>query len=502
MNRESNAFTLIKDVVVFSLILWGLYEASLYSYLLFHSLAEIFSIMVAFAVFVIGWNSTEFTRTRFFLFLGVAYFFIGGIDLIHTLTYRGMLVFPGYESDEYVQLWIAARYLESISLLCAPLVSNLKVNRTMILVMFLTVTGVILASIFYWDIFPLTYVDGVGLTSFKVLSEYVICMILGISAFVYYWKRNDFDPFAYRLMILAISITIAAELAFTLYVDVYGFMNLIGHYFKIISFFLVYKAVVETCLKRPYDALFRDLKLQQQAEQERSIQLEVVNKELEAFSYSVSHDLRAPLRSIDGFSKVLLERYADKLDERGKHYLTRMRKGSQRMGLLIDDILKISRISRTELKRKQVDLGAIALEVAEGFQEEDPREEVRFEIDAPLIVEGDPSLLGVLMDNLLSNAWKFTRNQTSVRIEVGCIEKDTVQLFYVRDNGIGFDMKYVDKLFRPFQRLHSQDEFEGTGIGLATVKRIITKHGGSIWAESAPEQGASFYFTLHKEKER
>lgn len=229
---------------------------------------------------------------------------------------------------------------------------------------------------------------------------------------------------------------------------------------------------------------------------ERTAQLEAANKELEAFSYSVSHDLRAPLRSIDGFSQALLEDYTDKLDALGQNYLQRVRAASQRMGQLIDDLLNLSRLTRNEMHCEQVDLSALAQMIATELQETQLERGVDFVIAPGLVANGDARLLRIVLENLLGNAWKFTAKHPHARIELGrCLHSGT-HAYFVRDDGTGFDMAYANKLFGAFQRLHAMTEFEGTGIGLATVQRIIHRHHGRVWAEGAVEQGATFYFTI------
>jgi len=229
---------------------------------------------------------------------------------------------------------------------------------------------------------------------------------------------------------------------------------------------------------------------------ERTAQLEAANKELEAFSYSVSHDLRAPLRSLDGFSQPLLEDYAGRLDAQGTDYLQRVRSGSQRMAQLIDDLLNLSRATRAQMQVGPVDLSALAGGIATGLRERDPSRQVEFAIAPALVVQADRGLMGVVLDNLLGNAWKFTGQRQRAHIEVGVTPHNSRPAYFVRDNGAGFDMTYADKLFGAFQRLHGSREFEGSGIGLATVQRIIHRHGGRVWAEAAPDRGATFYFTL------
>jgi light-regulated signal transduction histidine kinase (bacteriophytochrome) len=229
---------------------------------------------------------------------------------------------------------------------------------------------------------------------------------------------------------------------------------------------------------------------------ERTAQLEASNKELESFSYSVSHDLRAPLRSIDGFSLALLEDCADKLDAKGKDYLRRVRDATQRMARLIDDLLNLARVTREGMRRERVDLSALARSISADLKKTQPDRKVAFAIADGVVANGDAHLLRVALENLLGNAWKFTSKRPRTRIEFGVAKQNGTPAYFVRDDGAGFDMVYAGKLFGPFQRLHSPQEFEGTGIGLATVKRVIRRHGGRVWAESAVGQGATFYFTL------
>jgi len=229
---------------------------------------------------------------------------------------------------------------------------------------------------------------------------------------------------------------------------------------------------------------------------ERTAELAASNQELESFSYSVSHDLRAPLRALNGFSHLLEEEYAHRIDANGLNYLARIRAASQRMGELIDNLLDLARVSRQELKRVRVDLSALANEIREALEEQAPERKVDWRIDSGLAVRADPVLAKALLENLLRNAWKFTAECEEARIEFGATAQHGETVYCVRDNGAGFEMAYADKLFKPFQRLHDAKRFEGTGIGLAIVHRVLRRHGGRIWAEGAPGEGAAFFFTL------
>ena len=259
-----------------------------------------------------------------------------------------------------------------------------------------------------------------------------------------------------------------------------------------------------------WDGVVQDISVQKDAEDairalnqelearvdERTIELETANRELMAFSYSVSHDLRAPLRAIDGYSSLLVEDYGAQLDAEAQTYLENIRLATQRMGDLILDLLKFSRLARIELKRRRVDMSALAADICEVLQEEQPERKVTWHIESDMSVHADKSLLQVVLENLLGNAWKFTSKVDHARIELGEKMEAQQPVYYVKDNGAGFDMKYAGRIFEPFERLHAPYEFEGTGIGLATVKRILQRHGGEIWAQAAPDGGATFYFRL------
>lgn len=258
-----------------------------------------------------------------------------------------------------------------------------------------------------------------------------------------------------------------------------------------------------------FTGVIRDVTERQRSEQQirelnedlsmRNIELEMLNGELEAFSYSVSHDLRAPLRAIDGFSRILLKEHEAALNATGRDYLDRVRRATQSMGTLIDSLLRLSRVTRSELALEKVDISGLAHEVLDNLRHDDPERDIQCDIATGIEAVADRRLLRITMENLLGNAWKFTSQKESARIEFGVHADETSVVYFIKDNGAGFDTRYADKLFDPFQRLHDATEFAGAGIGLATVKRIVQKHGGQIWAESEIERGATFYFTLSQQ---
>ena len=234
----------------------------------------------------------------------------------------------------------------------------------------------------------------------------------------------------------------------------------------------------------------------------KTASLRAALEELEAFTYSVSHDLKGPLRALDGFSQALLEDYGDRLDETGLDYLRRIRRASQRMGRVLDDLLRLSRLSRGDLKLTDVDLSELAREVVEELREQWPHHSVRLQVDPEIVLRGDRRLLRIVLENLLGNAWKFTEGVEEPTVEVLAAQELGEPAVEIRDNGAGFDSRYADKLFAPFQRLHREDEFAGHGIGLATVQRIVHRHGGRIRATGAPGEGAAFRFTVGMPDER
>ena len=261
-----------------------LYIVSLYNYLLFHSLAEIFSIVIACGIFFFAWNSRQFLENEYFLFLGIGYLFIGGIDLLHTLSYKGMGVFEGYGANVPTQLWIAARYMESLTLLTAPLLLSRFWKVKYMSIIYIMATLGLLLTIFHWKIFPNCFIEGTGLTPFKKISEYMISFILVGSIIYLVQVRKEFEDRIFKLIVTSILLTIGAELAFTFYISVYGFSNLVGHFLKIVSFYLIYKAVIESGLSKPYSILLRDLKQSQDELQSEKNRLQTALDEVKTLS--------------------------------------------------------------------------------------------------------------------------------------------------------------------------------------------------------------------------
>jgi signal transduction histidine kinase len=514
--------------------------ASRYSYLLFHSLVELFSVIIACGIFIISWNSRRIMNNSYFLFIGIASLFVGAVDLLHTLAYKGMGVFPGYGPNLATQLWIVARYLQGFSLLLAPLFLGHNLRERFTLTAFSIVTLLLLAAVFSGN-FPVCFVDGTGLTTFKKGSEYLVALMLVGSLLYVRQKRMTFDRSVMRIISGAIILFIASELSFTLYTDVYGISNLVGHFLKFAGFYLMYKALIESALVSPYGMLFRELKASEESyrrlseerkeaaaqieilntelsahsreleeancELESALdglevanrELEIANQELEAFNYTVSHDLRSPLTGIIGMSELLTVPHHNLSQEDTRHYLQMVNHSARRMDQLISTLLNFSRLGRGELSLGTVDLSRLAHEIALQLRISDPARHVSFAIAEGLTATGDARLLKVVMENLMGNAWKYTARREDTLIEVGSVQQNGKSEFFVRDNGVGFDMAQAGRLFAPFQRLHDREDFDGNGIGLATVRRVIDRHGGQVRAEGEPGHGATFFFLLPSE---
>jgi signal transduction histidine kinase len=261
--------------------------------------------------------------------------------------------------------------------------------------------------------------------------------------------------------------------------------------------FLLWRSIYHNAITPLQEEIQERIAIEEQLEK-RTHALELSNQELEAFSYSVSHDLRAPLRAMDGYSAALLDDYAEQLDDQGKHYLERIRIGSQNMAALIDDLLSLSQVSRHDINLEDVDLSSLMRGIANTLQASDNGRNVQVTIEDNIHALGDKKLLQIALYNLMDNAWKYTNKQPTAAIQFGVQRQDAMPVYFIKDNGVGFNIQYQDKLFEPFQRLHRHDDFPGSGIGLAIVRRVIQCHGGRIWAEAKPGEGATFYFTLTK----
>lgn len=466
------------------------------NYLIFHTLAELFSCVVVAAIFVIAWNTRYTLDNGYLLFLGIAWVFVAVIDLVHTLAFKGMCVLPGLSSNEPTQLWIAGRALEAISLVIAPAFLRRRVWPRVTALAYAAVVALVLLSIFWWRVFPACHVEDRGLTPFKVSVEYAICLLLTIALVGLLVHRRRFSRAVLVLLCCAVGVTILSELAFTLYQDVRGLFNMLGHLLKIVAFFLVYEAIVVTGLRRPFELLYRSLHDAKDRAEHMTDQLARSNKELAEFGYIVSHDLQEPLRTISGFIGLLRDRYDAQLDEKGRQYISHAVSGATRMSRLISDLLEYSRLGRQAPRLGPVDLRAVFDDAVANCSASIETTAASVGRDELPVVQGDRGQLVRLMQNLIGNALKFRRPDVQPEVHVSASRSDGGWVISVRDNGIGIAENQIGRLFQLFQRLHGRDRYEGTGIGLAECKKIVDLHGGRIWLESQVGVGTTVLFTL------
>ncbi|GAB3537978.1 hypothetical protein GCM10027343_02520 [Noviherbaspirillum agri] len=480
-----------------------------------HSMVEVFAVAVALLLFGVVWNADSKERSGNLVILGCAFLAVALLDLAHMLSYQGMPDFITPSGPEKaIDFWLAARTVAALAMLAVALRERrpLAGGHTRYLLLGASLAA---SALIYWlvlfhpQLWPATFIEGQGLTGFKVAAEWSIIAVLVVAAVLHYRRAHHDRSHESAGFFAVAAISILSELCFTAYVRVADVFNLLGHLLKVAAYLFLYRAAFVASVREPFHQLRIEVAERKRAEQalqelnqtleqrvaQRTQQLERANKELEAFSYSVSHDLRAPLRAIDGFSQILARSYEQQFDERGKDYLGRVRRASQRMGELIDDILHLSQIGRRQVVRGEVDVSQLAQDVATALRQTDPARHVEVSIAPGMTIDADAKLVRIVLENLMGNAWKFTAKKPQARIEVGCSMHDGVPAVHVRDNGAGFSMEYAHKLFSPFQRLHSSSEFEGTGIGLATVQRIVHQHGGRAWAEGVEGEGATFYFS-------
>lgn len=527
-------------VISVVLISIGLYIASLFSYLLFHSIAEIYSVIISFCIFMIAWNARSYLENHYFLLIGIAYFFVGILDLAHTLTYKGMGVVPGLGADPPTQLWISARYLESISLLVSPFFFKRLLKIPVTYIGYSLITIGILAAVFM-GVFPQCFVEGSGLTPFKKGSEYMIVSFFLIGLFLLNRKGQMLDQHVKSIMIASLIFSGLTEVSFTLYHDVYGLLNLIGHFLKIVSFYLVYRAIIFTGLVKPQLLLFRNLQVSKESLQKahdelenrveertrelrntlekltleiderrkaeeallvNAVQLEERNKELQEFTFIASHDLQEPLRKIQIFSDIIQNKMKGTISEETRDYFSRMVNAAKGMRTLIMALLDYTRISSVSGAIERLDLHQNIDAALKHLGHSGEEQDIKLTIENLPIVEGNPILITQLFQNLISNAIKFRRRNEPLHIKIFSDKVPSSEFddkechIYIQDNGIGFDPNYAERIFKPFERLHHSKAYDGTGMGLAICRKIVERHKGDIRVKSTPGEGTVFILTL------
>lgn len=483
------------------LLLVAIYFTSRYSYLLFHSITEVFSITISFAIFMFAWNSRRFHDNDFFLFLGIVYLFVGAMDFFHTLSYQGMNIFTDY--DYYAnQLWIGTRYLESISLLAAFCFLKSKKESMPFIVfpVYSIVFILIMLSIFHWRTFPECFIAGKGLTAFKVISEYIICLILAVGIFMLYRNRKNFDDKVFRFMLYSFVFTIIAELAFTFYISNYGISNLVGHYFKIFSFYMIYKAIIETGLVTPFDLLFKDLQNKTEKLERHAQELKELNANKDKFFSIISHDLRTPFTALLGLSELLSKKVEMYPKEKIKEFSYHIFISAKNLYALLENLLEWSRIQTGNMHYAPDNFLLDNLITTNikllSSNAEKKRVHLLDSTQKKISVHADMNMVNSVIQNLIGNAIKFTGSGGSVTVNTSLSNKH-VEVSVV-DTGVGMDKEKLSKLFRIDTNISSKgtEGEPGTGLGLILSKELIEKNNGTISADSVPGKGSVFRFTL------
>jgi len=473
------------------IIVVGLFFIEKFSYLLFHSLAELFSVIIAVTLFLIMWNSKKYMENKVLVFISIGYLFVAVIDLLHTLSYQGMSIFKDY--DFYAnQLWIVARYLESLTLLAAFAWSE-RVNQMMckvgtrgIVALYFLITTILVASILVWKIFPICFIAGQGQTHFKIISEYIICAIL-VTGILLLWKnRNNFDEKTYKLLIAAMIFTIFQELSFTLYRDNYGILNMVGHYFKIFSFYLMYRAIVKTGIEDPYNLIFRELSIKEKKLKEAKNTAEAANNMKSRFLANMSHEIRTPLNSILGFANIL---FVEEQDLKKLEKLEIIKNAGSHLLSLINNILEFSKIEagKITLEQMRFSIRKLLENLKNMFiiqaQERHLSWEVHIDPSVPELIVGDEHRIMQVLVNLTGNAFKFTETG-GVRIRV--TYRNGQLTIIVKDTGIGIPEEKQETIFSAFEQADTSyaRKYGGTGLGLSITQSLLDLMGGTIRYEN------------------
>lgn len=486
------------------LSLVGLYGLSRHNYLLFHSLVEIFSVVVALTIFSLGWHAQKIHRNNALLLFSVAFLVVGCLDFVHTISYEGMGVFPGHDANLPTQLWLCARLIESLSYLGAASVLGyrLELNGRLLLSFYLMFGAGLLLMIHPFDLFPVCYVAGKGLTPFKVISEYVITALMGLAAIAFWIRRNRLNKKIFYLLLASIVLSIFSELSFTLYVDVYGYSNATGHIFKLGSMILVYLALVQSSLRTPYKTLFRDLVQSKDALDQELTEhcrteekLRASNRELDAFVHTVSHDLRQPLSPIISLSGFLHEKLQEHPDPQVLEAIGVIEHQGKRMYDVLEDLLVLARLGRLEDPEHPVEGDKVLDQVLIELGSEIAVRRIVVERAGLPQLRIPETLLYQLLLNLVSNAVRYAGDEDGTIVIGGERMTKRVQLF-VCDHGEGIADEERENIFEVFYRGRAGAEIKGTGVGLATVQKIAHLYRGKAWVEETPGGGATFRVEL------
>ena len=492
--QKCNALVRNNTSILLSLLLAGLYIISLYNYLLFHSLVEMFTIVVAAGIFMVAWNARRYLNNNYLLFVGIAAVFIAFLDVFDTLAYQGMGVFADRTANTATQLWLAGQYLQAASLLIAPFFIGRKLNISLQIVAYLLVTGLLLGAIFTWHFFPVAYVEGSGLTAFKKDSEYLIILFFLASIGILLWKRREFDPAVLRFLILFLAFTSMSEMAFTEYISVYGGANLVGHLLRLVAYFFLYKAIIETGLVRPYAILLRDLQRSEESLRQHAAALQAHSEELDAYDHTVAHNLKNPLTVIIASAEAITD-IGDLSRAEQQEFMGQIKATAFEMNSIIDNLLLLAELRKAEAPAEPVNMARLVAKIRKRLDYTIRKNQAHL-----LLPKTWPEARGYgpwieeVWVNYISNAIKYGGQKPRVELGVA-LQPDGMARFWVRDDGPGIPPEAQTRLFVPFSQVGQVHE-AGHGLGLSIVRRIIEKLGGQVGVESQPGQGSLFYFTL------
>lgn len=501
------------------LLLGGAGYVSTQNYLIFHTFTEMFTIIISFTIALIVLNSYRNLKNDFIPIIGISYAFAGLFDLLHTLAYEGMGIFPNFGTNLAPQMWIIARYLDGFGMLAAGISLYTTVKPRYILIGYTVISLLALLSAFEWKVFPICFVDGQGLTPFKIYSEYIISFLLITSVLLLMHHKGQFHSRVYRPLLSFFIISVFTELAFTFYNYMYGWQNMIGHLFKVTAFFYLYRAIVETSVREPFNLLFFQLNQAYNQLEHYAAELAEKNTEITNFTNIVSHDLRAPLINIKGFSQeldhsmVLLKkklqspiiqledgtrREVDMILEKDvPEALKFIGSSVVRMERMIGGLLELSRIGRREWHNERVDMNELVKGVSESLKHQIEQKHVHVELGSLPQLIGDRLAMEQIIGNLFDNAIKYLEPGRTGKISISCTEDEEKSMFTIQDNGRGIAAAEQEKIFEIFQRAGQRD-VAGEGMGLAYVRTLVRNMGGRVWCESEFGLGTRMYFTVPK----
>lgn len=485
LNRTINNFTdYISPALPFTAVFILLIFSQFHSYLFFHTSVEIFSVIIAFGIFMFAWNTRKISKNGYFLFLGIAYLSVGIIDFMHTLSYKGMNIFPGFDSNLPTQLWVGGRYLLAASLLISPVFINRKINEWVTLVVYALIVTFLLLSTYYFKIFPESFREGVGLTPFKIYSEYIVSALLLISILVLVSFRKKFDKAVFVLLLVSFIANIISELLFTRYLGVYDFANMLGHLGKLISYYLMYKAIIVVGLTKPYGLMFMELKEADRMKDE--------------FLSVASHEFRTPITTIKSYAQILKSLLKGNKDSKLLLYATKLESETDRLTQLVNELLDVSRIQsgKLALVKERVNLSALVKELIEDMQRITPTHQIIVEGNLNKRVLADEQRLRQVLINLISNAIAYSPKAKRVIVRLSSDNRNV--WVSIEDFGIGLKKNSLSRVFERFFQAENKvrTSHRGLGLGLYICRQIIRQHNGEIWAESKKGEGSTFTFKL------